>query len=82
MTAIPHTARIKELFLKLKAGHNWMRNNPSKVKENEALIERAKPIFDELEELGVSQEFSKALLIFGGIVDDQTIKQFEPNLVS
>ena len=68
--------RIKELSLKLTAGFEYMQKNPDNVEKNERLIERAKPIFDELETLGVSQEFSKALLIMGGIVDNPTVEQF------
>ena len=68
--------RVKELFLKLKEGFKYMEKNPDNVEKNQRLIERAKPIFDELETLGVSQEFSKALLIMGGIVDNPTVEQF------
>ena len=52
--------RIKELFLKLKEGFSYMEKHPNEPEKNEILIIRAKPIFEELEGLGVSQEFSKS----------------------
>lgn len=68
--------RIRELFLKLKEGFSYMEKHPDEPEKNEILIERAKPIFNELETLGVSQEFSKALLIFGPFITDKLIEQF------
>jgi len=69
--------RIRGLFLKLKSGFDYMEKHPDNVEKNEVLIERAKSIFEELEKLGVSQEFSKALLIFGPLVTDELVNQFE-----
>ena len=68
--------RIKELFSKLKLGFEYMQKNPDNVEKNERLIERAKPIFYELETLGVSQEFSKALLIMGSLITPSLLEQF------
>ena len=68
--------RIRELFLKLKSGFDYMEKHPDNVEKNERLIKRAEPIFNELETLNVSQEFSKALLIFGPHITE-ILEQFE-----
>ena len=69
--------KIRELFIKLHKGHIWMRDHPDNVEQNEALMGRAKPIFKELEELGVHETFSAALLIFGSYITDYLVNQFD-----
>lgn len=55
--------RIKEIFAKLKQGHEHYKNGDDAFKKR---IEKAfEPMFDELETLGVARHFSEALLFFG-----------------
>lgn len=70
--------KIKALFLKIKAGHNWMQRNPDDAYEIESMLERAEElIYPELEELGVSKDFSRALLIFGPYITESLVRQFD-----
>ena len=74
--------RVKELFIKLKNGFDWMESHPDNVAGIEALIERAKPILDELESLGVDRPYATALFFFGGIVNQQFLDQFRQDILN
>lgn len=54
-----------------------MQENSKDSKGCESLIERAKPMINELETLGVSKTFSEALLILGASIDFAIVDQFE-----
>ncbi len=69
--------RIKELFLKLKVGYDWCHKNESYEKRQFELFDRSKPIFDELEQLGVSRSFSSTLFFFGPAITDELVQQFK-----
>lgn len=72
-----HLTAIKEYFITLKKGFLWMKERPDDIAENEAMIKRAKKdLFPKGIELGVSEEFSAALLVFGPAIDWDIIKQF------
>ena len=63
-------SEIKNYCVLLKKGFLWMEAHPEDVKGNEAMIERAKKdLFSKGKELGVSEEFSIALLVFGPQID-------------
>ena len=68
---------IKEYLTTLKKGFLWMKTHPDEVVGNQAMIERAKTaLFPKGKQLGVSQEFSVALLVFGPSIDWKIINQF------
>lgn len=71
-----HIERIKELFLKLKQGHDWCQRNQHNQARIEELFKRSETIFQELESLGVSREFSQALFIFGPLMTNELVNQF------
>ena len=68
--------KIRELLLKLKAGFDYMEKHPDEPEKNQRLIERAKPIIEELKTLGVHETFSLALLVNGPIITDDLTNQF------
>lgn len=69
--------RIKELFVMLKSGYDWCQRNKHDQVGTEELLKRSKLIFRELENLGVARIFSEALLIFGPLVTDKLVQQFD-----
>lgn len=64
-------SRSEELLNLLNKGFNWMNSNPDKVEENQALIERARSIIEELKGLGISEQVSLDLLLLGIPVRDK-----------
>lgn len=60
-----HHLRIAQLTLKLHQGFIWMKANPKAVDINQSLIERAKPIIEELKNLDVPEEVSLGVLLKG-----------------
>jgi len=68
--------RIKELFITLKQGHDWLERYKDNNLACAELVDRSEPIFDELEGLGVSKVFSRSLLVFGPLVTDELVGQF------
>lgn len=61
----PHLSRIRELFAKLEIGFDWMEANDDKPEECQSLMERSKPIIEELKALRVPESVSLDLLING-----------------
>lgn len=55
--------RIKEIFIKLKKGHDLWKVNGEEYRGR--LLKAFDPFFVELESLGVSRNFSESLLFFG-----------------
>ena len=72
-----HTERIKELFIKLKLGYDWCQKNRHNQMGVNELFRRSEPIFEELKSLGVSRQFSVSLLIFGPLITEELLQQFE-----
>lgn len=62
-------SRIKELFLQLKSGHEFLTRNQAGTPEANSkcgeLVNRTSPIIEELKILGVDEAFSTALLVYG-----------------
>lgn len=71
-----HIERIKELFKKLKLGHEWCQRNGKDQSGCWEMYLRSKPIFQELEKLGVSRQFLEALFVFGPLVTEELTMQF------
>ncbi len=69
--------RIRELFIKLKSGYDWYQKNKHNQTGVNELFTRSEPIFEELEQLGVSKMFSESLLIFGPLITEELLQQFE-----
>lgn len=69
--------RIKELFIKLKLGHGWYVRHENDLTGVNELFRRSEPIFEELETLSVSRNFSESLLIFGPLITNELLRQFE-----
>lgn len=71
-----HTERVKELFKILKLGYEWCQRNQHNQAGIQELLKRTEPIFQELENLGVSRTFSEALFVFGPLVTKGLVQQF------
>lgn len=71
---------IRQRFVLLKQGFDWMVSHEKRVEQNISLIERSKPIIFELVELGVSETFSLCLFLLGGIVNRDCVEQFRGEL--
>jgi len=64
--------RIEQIFIKLKKGHNYWKNGDMFYQKR---LEKAfKPLFKELETLGVDRSFSESLLFFGKEFVDSILK--------
>lgn len=69
--------RIKELFKKLKLGYDWCQRNQHNQTGIEELFRRSEQIFEDLEKLGVSRDFSQALFNFGPLITEKLVQQFK-----
>lgn len=63
---------LSELLEKLRKGFLYMNSHPDEVETNEVLIERSKPIIEELETLGIPEQVSLDLLLMGIPVKEVT----------
>lgn len=68
--------RIKELFLKLKSDYDLCHKDGESQKLKDKLFAENKPIFEELESIGVNTQFSATLFFFGSDITDQMLNQF------
>ncbi len=72
-----HIERIKELFLILKTAYEWSNKNECNKARQMELFDRSKPLFDELETLGVSRQFSATVFFFGPEINEKLVNQFK-----
>lgn len=60
----PRIKKVKELFLKLKTGHEWLMKDET-PERREIIVSRSEGIFKELETLSVPRMYSLAMLELG-----------------
>jgi hypothetical protein len=75
-TSQERLVRIRELFFEIKEKYNQHSKYPKNQDLKDKLFDECKPIFDELETLGVERTFSSTLFFFGPEIDDKLVGQF------
>lgn len=68
---------IKKNFIKIKQAYDWCTANEDQQFLEQKLLPALEKVYTELEQLGVDKEFSSALFVMGGVVDDKLVNQFK-----